>query len=64
MQISKSNHEKPDKEIEEISERNINPVCNLQKHLGYCGSQGRTVKLILTEGTEKKYILLKWAVLL
>lgn len=35
LQISKSNHEKPDKEIEEISERNVNPVCNLQKHLGY-----------------------------
>lgn len=35
MQISKSNYEKPDKEIEEISERNINPVCNPLKHLGY-----------------------------
>lgn len=54
VQILKINHEKTsDKEIEENSERNFNPACNLQKHLGCFEGQGRTMEFILIERTKE-----------
>lgn len=70
VQILKTNHEKtPDRAIEENSEGNFNPACNLQKHLGCFENQGRTIKLILIERTkdtwnQERYIILEGTVFL
>lgn len=47
VKILKTNNKKtPNKEIEENSERNDNPACNLQTYLGCSEGQGRTIGLI------------------
>lgn len=70
VQILKTNHEKtPDRAIEENSEGNFNPACNLQKYLDCFESQGRTMILLLIERTkdtwnQEQYVILEGTVFL